>query len=63
MIRRWHYSATFESGTRWEDVVEDNNESTANVQAKQLLERFAASESEPIERLVTFDLVFTEPSL
>lgn len=63
MIRKFHFSAAFESGTRWETQIEESHEMAASVQAKIELEHFAASEDEPIERLVSFDLVFVEPPL
>lgn len=62
MIRRYHYIARTEAGSQFETVIEENNQDTANVQAKIEVERWLADEGEPVERLQQFDLVFTEPA-
>lgn len=58
---KFHYLARTESGTQFETAIDERSESTANAEAKIEVERWLASEGEPIERLNEFNLVYVSP--
>lgn len=54
---RFTYVAEAEDGTRLELQIDERDESTANVQAKIEVEKWAIEEGQPLERISRFDLV------
>jgi len=61
MNRRYFYMARTQSGTQTEFYVDENNEGTANVQAKIEVERWLQSEGETPDRLTEFGMTHTTP--
>lgn len=56
---KYYFTAETVAGTKFETVIDENNESTATAQAKIEVERWLADEGEPAEGLIEFNLVGT----
>lgn len=61
MIRRYFYLARTFAGTQHEFYIDENNEETANVQAKIEVERWLTEEGEEPGHLQEFALTHTTP--
>lgn len=61
MTRRYFYFARTQSGAQHEFDVYDNDEGTANIEAKIEVERWLADIDEDADRLTEFGLTHTTP--